>query len=262
MAPRTVSLTLPVPGARTAWLAAGIALGLLTSILAGPLLAAHPILATDGTTTSPEHTISVTGTGKVVLSPDVADLRLGVSATAGSVKAARESAAQRMTAVIAALKSLGIDGKDIQTTTLSLQPTYDYAGGTNPPRVTGYVLSNAVAVTVRDLSKLGDAIDNSLAAGANSLDSVGFRVSDQAAAEQQARTAAMTEAKAKAQTLATAANVSISGVASIAEQVAPVPYPVYYGAMAGAPTDKSAPTPVEAGSNEVTVTVTVVYLIG
>jgi len=262
MAPRTVSLTLPLPSARSGWLAAGILLGLAAAVAAGPLLAARPTLAVDGTSTTPEHTISVSGTGKVVLSPDLADLRLGVSATAGSVKAARESAAQRMTAVIAALKALGIDDKDIQTTTLSLQPTYDYSANTNPPRITGYTLSNAVAVTVRDLSKLGDAIDNSLAAGANSLDSVGFRVSDQAAAEKQARQSAMTEAQAKAKTLADAASVSISGVASIAEQVAPVPYPVYYGAMAGAPAAKDAATPVEAGTNEITVTVTVVYLIG
>src|SRR5690349_24825702 len=115
MTPRTISLTLPLPSARTGWLAAGVLLGLLAAVLAGPLLAARPTLATDGTTTPPEHTISVTGTGKVVLSPDIADLRPGVSANAGTVKAARESAAQRMTAVIAALKSLGIDDKDIQT---------------------------------------------------------------------------------------------------------------------------------------------------
>jgi uncharacterized protein len=262
MAPRTVCLTIPLPSARTGWLAAGVLLGLLTAVLAGPLLAARPILATDGTSSNPEHTISVSGTGKVVLSPDIADLRLGVSATAGTVKAARQAAAVRMTAVIAALRHLGIDDRDIQTTTLSLQPTYDYSGSTNPPRITGYSLSNAVAVTVRDLSKLGDAIDDSLAAGASSLDSVSFRVADQAAAEGQARTAAMTEAKAKAQTLASAAGVSISGVSSIAESVAPVPYPIYYGAMAGSAAGKDVATPVQPGTNEITVTVTVVYLIG
>lgn len=261
MAPRTVSLTLPLPGARGGWLAAGALLGLAAAILAGPLVAARPILATDGTSSTPEHTISVSGTGKVVLSPDLADLRLGVRANAGSVRAAREAAAQRMTAVIAALKSLGIDAKDIQTTTLSLQPTYDYSGTSNPPRITGYALSNAVAVTVRDLSKLGDAIDNGLAAGASSLDGVEFSVSDQAGAEKQARESAMAEAQAKAKTLADAANVSISGVASIAEQVAPLPYPISYGAMAGAAAGNDTTTPVEAGTNEITVTVTVVYLI-
>jgi uncharacterized protein YggE len=115
---------------------------------------------------------------------------------------------------------------------------------------------------VRDLDKLGDGIDDSLAAGATSLDGVSFRVDDQAAAEQQARQAAMDEAKAKAKTLADAAGVSISGVASISETISPVPYPVYYGYAAGAPQAKDVQTPVAPGSTEVIVTVAVVYLIG
>ncbi len=168
-----------------------------------------------------------------------------------------------MTAVIASLKKLGIADKDIQTTTLSLQPLYDYSSNTNPPRLTGYQLSNAIAVTVRDLDKLGDAIDGALAAGATSLDGVSFRVADQAAAEGQARQAAIDEAKAKAKTLADAAGISISGVASISEAVAPVPYPVYYGfGVAGTPKASDVQTPVAPGSTEVTVTVAVVYLIG
>jgi uncharacterized protein len=261
MSPRSVSITLPLPSGRAAYLAAGLALGMITAILAGPLLAARPILATEGTTTTPEHTISVTGTGKVVLSPDIADLRLGVSSTARTVREARNESASKMTAVIAALKPLGIDDKDIQTTTLSLQPTYDYSTNTNPPRLTGYILSNAVAVTIRNLDKVGDAVDNSLAAGATSLDGVSFRVADETNAEKQARQAAMAEAQAKAKTLADAAGVSISGVASISESVAPIPYPMYYGTAAGAPA-KDVSTPVQAGTNEISVTLTVVYLIG
>jgi uncharacterized protein YggE len=259
MSPRTVSISLPVPGSRAGWLAVGLALGMLVAVLAGPLLAIRPILATDpigGT----EHTISVSGSGHIVLSPDTADLRLGVSATAKTVKAARSLAATSMTAVIASLRKLGIAEVDIQTTTLSLQPIYDYTFNTNPPRLTGYQLSNAVAVTIRDLDNVGDAIDGALAAGATSLDGVSFRVADETAAEAQARQAAMTEAKAKAKTLADAAGVSIAGVASISETVAPVPYPIYYGAAAGGA--KDVQTPVQPGSSEITVTVAVVYLIG
>jgi uncharacterized protein YggE len=260
MSPRTVSISLPVPGTRSGWLAVGLALGLLTAVLAGPLLAIRPTLATDGTTSPAEHTISVSGTGKVVLSPDIADIRLGVSATARTVKAARESAAASMTAVISSLKKLGIADADIQTTILSLQPTYDYSANTTPPRLTGYVLANAIAVTVRNIDSVGDAIDGALAAGATSIDGVTFRVADQASAEKQARAAAMTEAAAKARTLADAAGVSIKGVASIGETVAPIPYPVYYGAAAGAAKDTQ--TPVQPGTNEISVTVAVSYLIG
>jgi uncharacterized protein YggE len=261
MSPRTISIPVPVPGSRAGWLAVGLALGMMGAVLAGPLLSVRQILATDPAGAA-EHTISVSGTGRIVLSPDTADLRLGVSATAKTVKAARSAAATSMTAVIASLKKLGIADKDIQTTTLSLQPVYDYSYNTNPPRLTGYQLSNAIAVTVRDLDKLGDAIDDALAAGATSLDGVSFRVDDQAAAEQQARQAAMDEAKAKAKTLADAAGISISGVASISETVSPVPYPVYYGFNAAGAPGKDVQTPVAPGSTEVSVTVAVVYLIG
>jgi uncharacterized protein YggE len=262
MSSRTISIPLPVPGSRAGWLAVGLALGMIGAVLAGPLLSARPILGADPTGTTPEHTISVSGTGRIVLSPDTADLRLGVSTTAKSVKAARAAAATSMAAVIASIKKLGIADKDIQTTTLSLQPQYDYSYNTNPPKLTGYQLSNAIAVTVRDLDRLGDAIDGALASGATSLDGVSFRVADQAAAEGQARQAAIDEAKAKAKTLADAAGISIGGVASISETVAPVPYPVYYGFGAATPKATDIQTPVAAGSTEVTVTVAVVYLIG
>ena len=260
MSPSSISISIPLPGPRSRWLALGLAVGMLVAAIASPAFRPRATLATNPT--SPvEHTISVAGTGRVVISPDIADLRVGVTATAKTVKAAREANAKSMTAVIAALKKLGIADKDIQTTTLSLSPVYDYATNTNPPRLTGYSLANAVAVTIRNLDIVGDAIDGALAAGATSLDGISFRVENQTAAEKQAREAAMAEAKAKAQTLAAAAGVSITGVASISETVAPVPYPVYYGALAGAPA-KDLQTPVAPGSNEVAVTVAVVYLIG
>ena len=263
MSDRTVAITIPLPSRTgTRWLAVGLAVGLLAAVVASPLLQAPHLLAANPSPTANEHTISVTGTGKVTLSPDTADLRLGVLTTASTVKAARASAAAAMTKVIAALKALGIADKDIETSWISLQPTYDYQSGVNPPHITGYQFSNSVSVTIRDLDKVGDAIDNGLAAGATSLDGVSFRVADEAGAEAQAREAAMTEAKAKAQTLASAAGVSITGVASISEQVAGTPYPIYYGAAAAPDAGKAVPTPVQPGTTDVTVTIAVVYLIG
>jgi uncharacterized protein len=258
----TTTITLPLPGSRARWVALGLATGALVAAVASPAFAPRPILGVDPNGTPAEHTISVTGTGRVVISPDVADLRVGVLVTKSTVKAARETAAAAMTKVVAALKKLGIDDKDIQTTILSLQPSYDYSNGANPPRLTGYTLMNSVAVTVRDLDKVGDAIDDALAAGATTFDGVTFRVDDPAKAEAQARDAAMVQARSKADTLAKAAGVAIIGVASISETSSPIPYPVYYNrdAALGAPAP-AASTPVEAGTNEVTVTVAVSYLI-
>lgn len=256
MTPDQIVIAMPVT--RVRWLAVGLAGGLLAACVANPVFSPQPIRGADPAN-PPEHTITVAGTGRVIISPDIADLRLGVSVTKPTVKAAQAAAADAMTAVIAGLKTLGIADRDLQTTILSLQPVYDYRNTT--PRLTGYNLSNSIAVTIRDLGKVGDAIDGALSAGATTLDGVTFRVEDQTAAELQARQAAIAEAKAKAQTLASAAGIALGGVASISETIAPVPYPINYGASAGAPA-KDAQTPVEPGTNEVTVTVSVVYLIG
>lgn len=260
----STTLTIPTPGPRARLIAVGIGVGLILAATSLPSLSPRPTRAVDPAGSAPEHTISVSGTGTVTLKPDVADLQLGVLVNRSTVKAAQADAAGAMTRVIAALKALGIADKDIQTSNVSLQPTYDYSTNTNPPRITGYQMSNSLTVTVRDLTQLGAAIDNSLAAGATSLDGVTFRVADQTAAEAQARQAAMAEAKSKADTLAAASGVSINGVASISETSAPIPYPVMYGAAAApAAIDGSkVATPVQSGTTDVTITVAVVYLIG
>jgi uncharacterized protein YggE len=257
----SITLSLPTPDARTRTLATGIAVGAIAAAIAGSAFGGPRSALGAENTTPKEHTISVNGTGRVVVTPDVADLRVGVVVTRPSVKEARSVAADQMNRVIAALKKLGIADRDIQTTGLSLTPNYTYPGNGGTPRLTGYTLSNAVSVTVRDLDKLAGAVDDSLAAGATTLDSVSFRVEDPAKAQQQAREEAMAQAKAKAQTLASGAGVSITGIASISENSAtPVP-PIYYGAAAGA-VARDAATPVQTGTNEILVTVNVEYLIG
>ena len=209
----------------------------------------------------PSHprTISVSGTGRVTVAPDVADLRLGVTITAKTVESARSANATAMAGVIGALRELGIAATDIQTTNLSLMPAYDYSSNRNPPRLTGYTLTNAVAVVVRDLAKVGQAIDDALAAGATSLDGVSFRTHDTSAAETAARQAAVADARARAEVLAAGAGVAISGVAAISESEAAIPYPVFRGEAKMAMADAS--TPVEAGTNEVAISVAVTFLI-
>jgi len=258
MQPTTITLTIPT--ARIRWIGVGLAIGLIVAAIASPVFGPRNALA--ATDQAPEHTISVSGTGRVVISPDIADLRLGVSVTKPTVKAARAAAAESMTKVLTALKKLGIADADLQTSGLSLQPVYDYSNNGNPPKLTGYTLSNGVSVTIRDLDKIGDAIDDGLAAGATTLDGVTFRVDDPAKAQDQARQQAMAQARSMADTLAKSAGVSITGVASISESSAPTPYPIFFdGAKAQALAADSA-TPVQVGTNDVMVTVAVVYLIG
>lgn len=209
---------------------------------------------------STPRTITVTGTGRVSVEPDVADLRLGVTLTALTAQQARAANATAMSGVIGALKALDIAPRDIQTTNLSLNPAYDYSGDANPPRLTGYTLTNTVAVLLRDIGNVGQAIDGALEAGATTLDSLSFRVLDPSGAEQQARERAVADARAKAEVLAAAAGVTISSVAAISEQGVQSPFPVFHKEMAMMAA-RDAATPIETGTSEVAISVLVTFLI-
>ncbi len=247
------------PSLRARWLGAGALAAILVVALAAPSFGPRSTLAVDPTQ-APEHTITVTGSGRATVAPDVADVRIGVQVTKPTVKEARDAAAASMTKVVAALKAAGIADKDIQTSTLSLQPTYEYPPTGGQGKLTGYMLTNAVSATVRDLDRLADAVDGAMNAGATTVDGISFRVEDQTAAEAKARAAALDQAKAKAQQLAAGAGVTITGVASIAEGASsPIPIPYPQAAKAAGAADLS--TPIQVGTNEIDVSVTVSYLI-
>ena len=202
-------------------------------------------------------TIVVSGTGRVAVEPDVADLRLGVTVAKPTVEAARGEAAATMDAILRAVDGAGIARADVRTAMLSVQPRYDYRDGRSPV-LTGYEIANLVAISVRDLSVLGDVIDATLAAGATSMDALTFRLADPAAAERAARRQAMEEARSRADVLADAAGLTIDGVSDIIEgQPVRPPLPVAKAERMALAAD--APTPVEAGMLEVAVTVSVTY---
>jgi uncharacterized protein len=212
----------------------------------------------DQKTQAATGTIVVSGTGRVALEPDIADLRLGVAVSRPTVEAARSEAARVMEAILAAVDEAGISRRDVRTALLSVQPRYDYRES-RAPALTGYELANVVEVTVRDLAKLGDVVDGTLAAGATSMDGLTFRVDDPGPAEAEARRQAMAAARARADILADAAGLAIDGVADIVEGTPmrpPIPF-LKAERMALAAADVS--TPVEGGSLDVTVTVTVTY---
>ena len=240
-------------------LAAG---ALLLGLLAGPLLSGshQPAIARAADDTTPEHTIAVTGSGKVTVIPDMATVSLGVVVERDTAKAAREAAAAQMTRVVNAIKALGIAPADIATANVSLSPVYDYPNNTQP-RIRGYQVQNTITITVRDIDKTSDVLDDAVQAGATQVNGIGFDVEDRAAAEAKARESAVKDAKAKADTLANGLGVNIQGVASISESVSTPPwYGPVYGAAQGAG-DKAAETPVLPGSTDVTITVQVVFLI-
>ena len=201
--------------------------------------------------------IVVSGTGRVSVQPDLADLRLGVAVARPTVEAARAVAATTMDAILAAVATAGVERRDVRTALLSVQPRYEYREN-QPPALAGYDLSNVVEVTVRDLARLGAVVDGTLGAGATSLDQLTFRVADPEPAEREARLRAMAAARARAEVLAEAASLSIVGVSDIVEGGGPpIPMPRMKAERMMLAAD--AATPVEAGSMEISVTVTVSY---
>jgi uncharacterized protein YggE len=205
-------------------------------------------------------TIVVSGTGRVAVQPDVADLRLGVTVAKPTVEAARGEAAATMDAILRAVDGAGVARADVRTAMLSVQPRYDYRDG-RAPVLTGYEIANVVEVSVRDLSALGDVIDATLTAGATSMDALSFRLADPRPAEREARRQAMAEARSRADVLAEAAGVTVQGVSDIVEgQPVRPPGPVAKAERMALAAD--AGTPVEAGTLDVAVTVSVTYRAG
>lgn len=236
------------------------AASLLIGIIVGPIISGHPTLAADPAGT-PEHTVTVSGSGLVSVAPDVADVVLGVSITKPTVAEAQSTAATSMAAVIAAIKKDGVDPKDIVTVNLSLSPVYDYSNSGAAPRLVGQQYTNTVRVTVRDLKTIASVVDDTVAAGATTIQGISFRLGDPKAVEAQARKLAMADARTKADELASAGGVSVKGVASISETTTT---PIVYSGVA---MDKAAAagqvaTPIQTGTTDVTIQVTVSYLIG
>jgi hypothetical protein len=244
---------------------AALAVGLVAQPVLAGVVAPHQYATSNAATTDTtrEHTITVGGEGKVTVKPDLGHVQLGVQVQKSTAKEARDAAAAAMAKVVAAIKALGVDDKDIQSTQVSLNPVYDYPNNSSPV-LRGYQLTNSVAVTVRDITKITDVVDDSVTAGATSVDGISFDVADRTAAEAQARDAAAKDARAKADTYAKSLGLSITGVAAVSEQVsAPVWYsPNYATSASGAAGDKAAvPTPVQTGSTDVTIDVQVSFLI-
>ncbi len=238
------------------WAALGVAAALALTALAGPT--AGVALAQDDIE-QPARTIDVTGSGRVESAPDLADIQLGVTIQEESASAASAAAAGTMTAVIDALLAAGIAETDIQTTQLSLNPVYDWED--SPPDIEAWEAANIVTVTLRDVSAIGDVVDAAIAAGATTVNSISFRMSDPSQAQAAARSAAVADAQAKAEQLAEAAGVAISGVISITEsgqQDTPTLY-LNEARMAGA--GAAAPTPVLPGEVATWVSVAIQYAI-
>jgi uncharacterized protein len=200
---------------------------------------------------APEARIVVTGEGSVRVTPNYAQIRSGVTTRSKTVKEGVESNSKLMVTIIAALKDAGIAEKDIQTARFSIQPVYAPQQPGTEPKLAGYSVSNQVNVIIREVGKVGDVLDRVVAAGATEVGDVSFLVSDASKALDQAREAAIADARRKAEVYAKASALKLGRVEWIAEDTGSGP-PVPMMARAAA-----APVPIASGEDTLRVRVTV-----
>jgi uncharacterized protein len=210
--------------------------------------------------------ISVSGTGKIVAVPDVAEIQVGVVSEATTAKAALEDNNKATNALHAILKERGVAAKDIQTTRIQIQPQYSQPEPRPPgqpqrdfiPKIVGYRVENTVHVTARQIEKLGALLDALVEAGANQVHGISFRVNEPEKVLDEARRRAVADARRKAELLAGEADVVLGPPLKIVSEDETVPRfpPMAFGMRAMA---APAPMPVAPGEQELNVTVRVVY---
>lgn len=218
------------------------------------------------------RTFTVDAESTVNVTPDVAKFSVSLVTEGGkNVGDIQKQNIDKMNAVNAYLKDMGVEKKDLQTTDYSLSPRYSYPNCQRdgqsvcpPPSISGYTLNQSLSVKVRNLEKLGDMLSGVVEQGANSVSSVSFVVDDETVAKDQARGEAIMKAKQKARDIAKAGGFRVGKMTSFYEDQGSPMSPMYNyaegmgGAMKSA--DMATPT-IEPGTNETKVHVTITYEI-
>jgi uncharacterized protein len=208
--------------------------------------------------------LTVQGTGIAIGTPDQMTLVAEIDVTQTTAQAALAIDNVQATEVERALIADGVTGKNIQTSNLSIQPNYGTVN--NNVVLTGYSVSDTVSANFETpFSKAGKAIDDITAIGGDDIriDSLSFSFADPRTLEDQARTNAVVQAVGHAQSMATAAGEKLGPICSVTDDSSVEPTPVQYdnNLAYASPAMAETPTPVQAGSQQETDQVTVVYAL-
>lgn len=198
------------------------------------------------------RTITVNGTGIVNSVPTQAEFTFGVTTTGKTATAALATNGTAMNKLIAAIKGQGIKPADIQTAEISLTPNQNPAG----TLILNYTATNSVSALVGNISKAGPLIDAAVHAGANDVEGPSLTAADSQNLSRQALKAAVSDARARAEAIATAAHVALGSIISISETSNQTPLP--FTPISAA---KSSSTPVAAGTIQIEADITAVFAI-
>jgi hypothetical protein len=209
------------------------------------------------------HTVTVTGEGKVTAVPDIATVNLSVVSESKTVAAVTKDNTVKMNGVIASMKELGIDAKDMVTSGYNLNPKYDYSPNGNA-KIIGYTLNQTLTLKIRDLNKVDQVLDKGTTLGTNQVYGLAFALDDDSKVKSDARDKAFADARSKAEVMAKAAGVKLGKVITFSENTPGYyPQPMYYAKtmMAEGAAVDSAPN-VQTGSQEYNVSVQMTFEIG
>ncbi len=223
------------------------------------------------------HEITVSGQGKAFGKPDVALVTLGVTTRAQKSQDAVNQNNDKMNAVIKAIKDLGVDDKDIQTTLYNLTPVYDYPRILQPSSAApgailaptyvgggrvfgGYSLDQELSVKIRDFEKISAILDKATAAGATNVGDLQFAIDNPEKVQSEARAKAIANAKEKLADIMRQSGLQVGKLVNISEGYGGYPQPLY-GAAAGAKDVATTAPQIQTGQQEVDSTVTLTYQV-
>ena len=211
-----------------------------------------------------EDQFSVTGSGTVYAKADVANIQVGLkTGTKKTAADASTEATDKMNKIVEAVKTLGVEEKDIKTSGYTLNPVYNWTEARGQYLV-GYEVSQNITLKIRDLAKIGDVIARTTEQGANQIGNIAFTIDDEYDLKNQARELAITKAREKAALIAGQTGMELGKIKGFYENASPViPSPLDYSNIrmeAKTANDAGLASPdIQPGQNEIKVEVTLVY---
>ncbi len=194
--------------------------------------------------------VAVTGTSRTNVEPDRVSFTVGVETRAATVEAAVAENNKRTAAVVAALRAAGATSEEIRTSNFSIYPQQEYVEN-RTPRVVGYQVSNSVTVTRSKIDDAGRLLQAAINAGVNQASGLNFFVADPVRGRDEGLRRAYEDARAKAQTLATASGRTVGRAITISEGSASMPTPLpMAGRVMAMEASVQQDVPVEAGTQE------------
>ena len=210
------------------------------------------------------NTIFVSGSATAHTKTDKVIISLGVETTDKTAEKALLSNSNLMNKVMDALKQSGVQQNETNTSAFSIKPNYNYSKYGDRGNLSGFTVSNSIQIESSSINSVSQWIDKAVQAGANTVNDISFRVSEEKLQniKNMLLKEAVTNAKTKADIVAAASGLNVAGIKSITVGeigIPPVPGPLYSKSVSS---DEASSTPILAGEQEVSTTVSIVYILG